>query len=136
MSTEHNCCKQETYGETKSFRCNTYKKHRGPSWHRLLCVLCIAAFRSPFSLGLQLKTYNLQPRAPRAPLATLFHPWHANASANTSSPTFTGAKKSRGPFAFRRFPCRHSLATIEISKPRFLGATSTAGSKLVRGMVK
>src|SRR5260370_41627518 len=55
----------------------------------------------------------------RAPLATLFHPWHANASANTSSPIFTGAKRSRAPFAFRH-----------IQRSRFRETTNTAGSKL------
>jgi len=70
-----------------------------------------------------------------APLATLFHPWLANASANISSPIFTGAKKSRAPFAFRRIRWRHSLATVEV-KPRFPGTISPAGSKLVRGTVK
>jgi hypothetical protein len=27
--TPRKCCKQKTYGTVKSFRCNTYKKHRG-----------------------------------------------------------------------------------------------------------
>ncbi len=57
--------------------------------------------------------------------ATLFHPWHANASANTFSPIFTGAKRSRAPFAFRRIPRSRSRATISI-----------AGSKLAQDMVK
>src|SRR5207244_3853874 len=37
--------------------------------HRLLCVLCIAAFRSPFSFDLQLKTYNRE--LPARPCYTL-----------------------------------------------------------------
>ena len=61
----------------------------------------------------------------RAPLATLFPPWLANASANTSSPISIGAKRSRALFASRRIPQFHFRATI-----------STAGSKLVRGTVK
>ncbi|MCU1316479.1 MAG: hypothetical protein JWN63_1801 [Candidatus Acidoferrum typicum] len=59
------------------------------------------------------------------PPATLFPPWHANASANTSSPISIGAKRSRAPFAFRRIPPCHSRGTINI-----------AGSKLVRGTVR
>jgi len=77
-----------------------------------------------FSLPRYLLT-SLPLGAHRAPLATLFHPWLANASANTSSPISTGAKKSRAPFGFRRTPpslCR--------------GTTSTAGSKLVQDTVK
>src|SRR6267143_647419 len=43
----------------------------------------------------------------RAPLATLFPPWLANVSANTSSPISIGAKRSRALFASRRIPrCR------------------------------
>ena len=61
----------------------------------------------------------------RAPLATLFPPWLANVSANTSSQISTGAKRSRAPSASRRIPPFRSRATI-----------STAGSKLVRGTVK
>src|SRR5712664_4230040 len=57
--------------------------------------------------------------------ATLFHPWLANASANTSSPISTGAKRSRALFAFRRIPQCSSRATINI-----------AGSKSVRDTVK
>jgi len=60
----------------------------------------------------------------RVPLATLFHPWHANASANTSSPISTGAKRLRVRFASRRTPLRPSQAT------------SIAGSKLVQDTVK
>src|SRR6266480_5889151 len=52
--------------------------------------------------------------------ATLFHPWHANASANTSSPISTGAKRLRAPSAFRRIP-----------PFRYRGTISIAGSKLV-----
>src|SRR5216683_3516572 len=63
--------------------------------------------------------------AHRAPLATLFHPWLANASANTSSPISTGAKRSRAPFAFPR-----------ILRFRFQRTTSIAGSKLEPAMVK
>ncbi|OLB22182.1 MAG: hypothetical protein AUI12_03495 [Acidobacteria bacterium 13_2_20CM_2_57_6] len=70
------------------------------------------------------------------PLATLFYQWHAYASANTSLPTFTGAKRSRAPFAFHRIPWRHSLATIDVSKPRFPGTTSIVGSKSVQDTVK
>src|SRR5256714_1007059 len=75
MSTEPNCCKQETYGETKSFRCNTYKKHRGPSWHRLLCVLSIAAFRPGLpTLSNQFPNLNVVPghilKANIAPVAS------------------------------------------------------------------
>src|SRR6266851_6841356 len=72
--------------------------------------------------NLKLTTYN---RELLAPLATLFHPWHANASANTFSPIFTGAKRSRAPFAFRRIPPSRSRRTISI-----------AGSKLAQDMVK
>ena len=59
------------------------------------------------------------------PLATLFHPWDANASANTFLPISTGAKRLRAPSASHRIPLSRSL-----------GTTNTAGSKLVRGMVK
>src|SRR5439155_872501 len=68
-----------------------------------------------------------------APLATLFHTWLANASANTSLPISTGAKKSRAPFASRRIPWRHSLATIEVSKPSLPRTINIVGSKLARG---
>src|SRR6266481_5955912 len=61
----------------------------------------------------------------RGPLATLFPPWLANASANTSLPISTGAKRSRAPFVSRRIPPFRSRATI-----------STAGSKLVQDTVK
>src|SRR5882762_6244199 len=61
----------------------------------------------------------------RAPLATLFHPWHANASANIFSPISTGAKRSRALFASRRIPPFRSRGTI-----------STAGSKSVQDTVK
>src|SRR5258708_10232162 len=57
----------------------------------------------------------------RAPLATLFPPWLANASANIFSPISTGAKRSRSLFASLRIPPFRSRATI-----------STAGSQLVR----
>src|SRR5467141_3010077 len=57
--------------------------------------------------------------------ATLFHPWHANASANTSLPISIGAKRLRAPFAFRRIPPLH-----------FPETTSIAGSKLAPAMVK
>src|SRR5260370_37828235 len=57
--------------------------------------------------------------------ATLFHPWLANASANISSPIFTGAKRSRAPSAFHRTPPCRSRTTINI-----------AGSKSVQDTVK
>src|SRR2546421_1012430 len=57
--------------------------------------------------------------------ATLFHPWHANASANTFSLICTGAKRLRAPSAFRRTPPSHSRRTIHI-----------VGSKLAQGTVK
>ena len=60
-----------------------------------------------------------------SPPATLFHAWLANASANTSLPISTGAKRSRVPFAFRRIPLCRSRGPINI-----------AGSKLVRDTVK
>src|SRR5258708_3047231 len=56
--------------------------------------------------------------AHRAPLATLFHPWHANDSANTSSPISIGAKKSRAPFAFRRILRFRFHRTITITRSR------------------
>ena len=63
--------------------------------------------------------------SPVTSLATLFHPWHANASANIFSPISTGAKKSRAPSAFRRIPPCRSHGTINI-----------AGSKLVLDTVR
>ena len=60
-----------------------------------------------------------------SPPATLFHPWHANASANTSSPISIGAKRLRALSEFRRTPPCLSP-----------GTTNIAGSKLVRGTVK
>src|SRR5260370_35148298 len=59
-----------------------------------------------------------------APPATLLHPWHANASANTSSPISTGAKRLRAPFPFPRIP-----------PFRFRHTTNTAVSKLVQATV-
>ena len=61
----------------------------------------------------------------RAPLATLFHPWLANASVSISWKTSNGAKRSRAPSAFRRIPQCRSRATINI-----------AGSKLVLDTVR
>ena len=60
-----------------------------------------------------------------APLATLFPPWLANASASTSCKTSTGARRSRAPSAFRRIPRRRSRATI-----------NTVGSKSAPGTAK
>src|SRR5260370_10552590 len=77
-----------------------------------------------FSLPRYLLT-SLPPGAPHMPLATLFHPWHANVSANTSSPISTGAKRLRVPSAFRRTPPFRSRET-----------TSIVGSKLVQDTVK
>ena len=84
----------------------------------------VTAHRLAFSLPRYLLT-SLPLGALRAPLATLFHPWLANASANTSLPISTGAKRLRAPFAFRRTPLFRSG-----------GTTNTAGSKLVQDMVK
>ena len=67
--------------------------------------------------------------------ATLFHPWLANDSANTSLPISTGARRSRAPFAFRRIPLRPSPATSVLCESRFIG-TSIAGSKSVQDTVK
>src|SRR6266403_5089738 len=63
--------------------------------------------------------------SPVTSLATLFHPWHAIASANIFSPISTGAKKWRAPSAFRRIPPCRSHGTINI-----------AGSKLVLDTVR
>ena len=63
--------------------------------------------------------------SPVTSLATLFHPWHANASANIFSPISIGAKRLLAPFAFRRIPQCRSRGTI-----------NTAGSKLVRDTVR
>src|SRR6266852_7957509 len=68
----------------------------------------------------------------RAPLATLFHPWLANDSANTSSPISTGAKRLRAPSAFPRTPLRPLQTTSVLCESRFIGI-NIAGSKLVRG---
>jgi len=94
--------------------------------------------------SLRLSTADCQPplrsstgHGPRVTsLATLFHPWHANASANTFSPISTGARRSRAPFAFRRIPWRHSLATIEVSEPRSRRTINIAGSKLAQDTVR
>ncbi len=85
--------------------------------------------------------------AHRAPLATLFLPWHANASASTSWKASNGAKRSHAPFAFRPTPSRRSrrrassaspgrVGTSVLCESRFMGTINTAGSKLVRAMVK
>src|SRR5713226_6892755 len=42
-------------------------------------------------------------------------PWLANDSANTSSPIFIGARRSRAPFAFRPIPPSRSRGTINIA---------------------
>src|SRR6266550_4056630 len=47
--------------------------------------------------------------------ATLFHPWHANVSANIFSPISIGAKRLRAPFAFRRIPPFLARQTINIA---------------------
>src|SRR5216683_3026250 len=124
INTSKSVSKQTTL---TPFRMNTYEKTGGwggssqtvnnPRAPRLRVI-----FLS--SLPRYLLT-SLPLGAHRAPLATLLHPWHANASANTSSPTFTGAKRSRAPFAFRR-----------IQPFRFRETTNTAGSKLEPAMVK
>ena len=84
----------------------------------------VTAHRLAFSLPRYLLT-SLPLGALRAPLATLFHPWLANASANTSLPISTGAKRLRAPSASRRTP-----------RFRCRGTTNIAGSKLVQDTVK
>src|SRR5258705_13364721 len=91
---------------------------------RLCVVLIPATFRLklPSTCGAKIPT-----RSGRAflPPATLFHPWLANDSANTSLPTCTGAKRSRAPFASPRIPPSSSH-----------GKTGIAGSKLAQDTVK
>ncbi len=74
---------------------------------------------SPFLTSLPIYFLTSR-RASRAACYTVL-PWLANASASTSSPISTGARRSRAPFAFRRIP-----------PLRFRGRTNIAGSKLVR----
>jgi hypothetical protein len=95
------------------------------SWISPLDANCHTARPTLFSFLLRYLLTSLPLGALRAPLATLFPPWLANASANTSSPISTGAKRSRAQFAFRRIPPFRCRGTI-----------STAGSKLVQDTVK
>ena len=122
----------------QSFPCYSLAGAREPVWTSLPRVTehrsRVTARRLAFSLPRYLLT-SLPLAALRAPLATLFHPWHASVSANTSSPISIGAKKSRAPFAFRRTPSRPSLATSVLCESRFT-RTSIAGSKLVQDTVK
>ncbi len=143
------CCKQKTYSRAKSFSCNTYKKRGGrglqfssetvfPSWH----LLSPFAGSGPLSIategvlpprgifGLIRRACPLFPipyplAVASFPPATLFHPWLANDSANTSSPISTGAKRLRAPSGFPRIPPSRFRATISI-----------AGSRLVPDTVK
>src|SRR5258708_7010500 len=124
INTSKSVSKQTTLSP---FRMNTYEKTgegagspqtvNNPRAPRLRAILLS-------SLPRYLLT-SLPPGPHRAPLATLFPPWLANASANTSSPISTGAKRSRAPFAFRRILLFRSLTT-----------TSIAGSRLEPAMVK
>src|SRR2546427_5172185 len=124
INTSKSVSKQTTLSP---FRMNTYEKTgeggrspqtvNNPRAPRLRVI-----FLSPLPRYL---LTSLPLGAHRAPLATLFHPWHANDSANTSLPTSTGAKRSRAPFAFRRIPPFRFRATINI-----------AGSKSAPAMVK
>src|SRR6266576_955890 len=56
--------------------------------------------------------------------ATLFHPWHANVSANIFSPISIGAKRLRAPFAFRRIPPFLSRQTINIAGSKSVPVTA------------
>src|SRR5258708_28626027 len=145
INTSKSVSKQTTLSP---FRMNTYEK-TGEGGGSPQTV------NNPSAPGLRVIFLSSLPRyrltflplgAPRAPLATLFHPWHANDSANTSSPISTGAKRSRAPFAFRRIPWRHSLATSVLCKSRLVGTVkvckfrsrgtrSIAGSKLEPAIV-
>ncbi len=146
------CCKQKTYGLTKPFRCNTYKKHGGcgeglqlsseavspklaPTIAFRPIPYSLPPIRSPLSLPHYLLT-SLPLGAHRAPLATLFPPWLANTSASTSWKISNGAKRSHAPFAFRPTPSRHSRATSVVCESRFIRTINIAGSKLVRATVR
>ena len=107
-----NCASRRFYG-TKTAGVCTNNSHSG---------IHLAGACEPASPSLPLATEH---GSRVTPLATLFYPWHANASANTFSPISIGAKKSRAPFEFRRTPRSRSRATI-----------NTAGSKLAQDTVK
>src|SRR5713226_853147 len=55
-------------------------------------------------------------------------PWLANDSANTSSPIFIGARRSRAPFAFRRIPLSRSRGTINIAGSKLALVTAKCPS--------
>src|SRR6267378_2228111 len=102
----------------------TLSPHLGSRHSTPIVTLCVQRSFLPTSLPRYLLT-SFHLGALRAPLATLFPAWLANASANIFSPISTGAKRSRALFASRHIQPFRSRATI-----------STAGSKLVRGTVK
>ena len=60
------CCKQKTYGLTKPFRCNTYKKHRGGGYPLLLFPV-VQTFRSNVrrSSGAEIPTLSGRCDVPR-----------------------------------------------------------------------
>src|SRR6266480_2219825 len=118
------CCKQKTYGRAKPFRCNTYKKQGvgGPLSHctsnSFLLFFLTSLPRHPYLLT------SLSLTAIPALPATLFHPWHANVSANIFSPISIGAKRLRAPFAFRRIPPFLSRQTINIAGSKSVPVTA------------
>src|SRR6267378_4760265 len=80
---------------------------------------------------LSLSTYNLKLTTENSSSRSLLHcfpPWHANASANTSSPIYTGAKKSRAPFSFRPIPPSLSRRTINIAVSKSAPVTARCHS--------
>ena len=88
-----NTCKSVSKQTTLStFRINSYEKQGGgggspqtvnnPRAPRLRVISSLPRY-----------ILTSLPLGAAAPLATLFHPWHANASANTFLPTSTGAKR-------------------------------------------
>src|SRR5713101_6139881 len=134
------CCKQKTYGMAKSFRCNTYKKQgvgappfdipapspaHAPAIPILLPripILTDHCLRITDHLATSGSLPSFQPANPPTLKRMVNHlpcytvpPWLANDSANTSSPIFTGARRSRAPFAFRPIPPSRSRGTINIA---------------------
>src|SRR5712691_4771446 len=100
---------------------DTYKKQ---GWVARRHIARPTLFFLTCYLVISLLPYPLPLTAIPALPATLFHPWHANASANIFSPISIGAKRLRAPFAFRRIPPFLSRETINIAGSKSVPVTA------------
>src|SRR6266849_1453441 len=82
---------------------------------------------SPCHIGISPNPPTLKRMVNHLPCYTV-PPWLANASDNTSSPIFIGARRSRAPFAFRRIPLSRSRGTINIAGSKLALVTAKCPS--------